>query len=309
MYRSTRVVVLMLSLSLSAAAPALAQGKSEGKERGRDKQTKAEAKPGKQHQKADKAEKRQDDKAGRADKAGRSDTRGQAARAQGADKQAKRKYHQAVRKQDMRPSVVRFANSNRASDRIAAGAVARANARGLRDDDVVIRRSGERIQLVNRSGVTLLDLDERKARDLGNWRVSPVNDRVKEGAPAFCRSGEGHPVWGRQWCLDKGFGLGEYRNLRWGRTDVSDIRLGRNTDTGDLTRAVLVDVLGDVVFNRLGLHAVTLGYADPLVGSWIGEPAGPRVLRISSGGYPVAEIVDNNRDDRGDVLLVALRPW
>lgn len=33
--------------------------------------------------------------------------------------------------------------------------------------------------------------------------------RVRESpGPAFCRSGAGHPVHGRVWCLEKGFGLG-----------------------------------------------------------------------------------------------------
>ena len=27
-------------------------------------------------------------------------------------------------------------------------------------------------------------------------------------APSFCRSGAGHPVHGREWCVQKGFGLG-----------------------------------------------------------------------------------------------------
>ena len=27
-------------------------------------------------------------------------------------------------------------------------------------------------------------------------------------SPSFCRSGAGHPVHGRAWCIDKGFGLG-----------------------------------------------------------------------------------------------------
>jgi hypothetical protein len=42
-----------------------------------------------------------------------------------------------------------------------------------------------------------------------NVRVTPrAQDRGRGNAPAFCRSGEGHPVHGRQWCRDKGFGLG-----------------------------------------------------------------------------------------------------
>jgi hypothetical protein len=63
------------------------------------------------------------------------------------------------------------------------------------------------------------------------------------------------------------------------------------------------------VFNRLGLHALTLGYTDPLTGVWLGEPTGPRVLRVTSGNVPIAEIYDDNRDDRADALIVALRPW
>lgn len=39
--------------------------------------------------------------------------------------------------------------------------------------------------------------------------------------PAFCRSGEGHPVHGRQWCYEKGFGIGSGVLLdRRGRTDT-----------------------------------------------------------------------------------------
>jgi hypothetical protein len=72
---------------------------------------------------------------------------------------------------------------------------------------------------------------------------------------------------------------------------------------------VLLDVLGDVVFNRLAVHAITLGLVDPLTGMWLGEPIGPRVLLVSAGDRPIAEIVDVNRDDRADVFLVALRPW
>lgn len=39
-------------------------------------------------------------------------------------------------------------------------------------------------------------------------RSKDKNGRKGKG-PAFCRSGEGHPVHGRQWCRDKGFGLGD----------------------------------------------------------------------------------------------------
>jgi hypothetical protein len=52
-----------------------------------------------------------------------------------------------------------------------------------------------------------------------------------------------------------------------------------------------------------------MGYTDPLTGVWLGEATGPRVLRITSGSIPIAEIVDDNRDNQADVLVVALKPW
>jgi hypothetical protein len=57
------------------------------------------------------------------------------------------------------------------------------------------------------------------------------------------------------------------------------------------------------------LHALTLGYTDPLAGTWRSEATGPNVLLVNSGTRPVAELVDTNRDQRSDLMLVALRPW
>lgn len=49
--------------------------------------------------------------------------------------------------------------------------------------------------------------------------------------PSFCRSGAGHPVHGRRWCLRKGFGLGRdvlFDTRRRGRTRLGDIVIGRD---------------------------------------------------------------------------------
>ena len=35
------------------------------------------------------------------------------------------------------------------------------------------------------------------------------------GGPKFCRTGSGHPVFGRRWCLEKGFGLGDRDDVFW----------------------------------------------------------------------------------------------
>src|SRR3569832_970707 len=54
-----------------------------------------------------------------------------------------------------------------------------------------------------------------RQRSQGNTRViAPTRHSnvstgsCKGGAPAVCRSGAGHPVYGRSWCVEKGFGLG-----------------------------------------------------------------------------------------------------
>ena len=199
-----------------------------------------------------------------------------------------------------------FAVSNKHGQRLAGLAVARANRGGLRDDELVITPVGNRTRVLNRSGVLLLDLDDD--RDVGRWKVVGEPDRDLKGAPSFCRSGAGHPVFGRQWCIDKGFGLGSDGNVRWGRVVNPDVVLRRRVDTNPLDRAALLYLLGDVAFNRLAAHAITLGLVEPLAGRWLGEPTGPRVLLLTSGDRPVAEIVDVNRDNRAEMLVVALRP-
>lgn len=36
-----------------------------------------------------------------------------------------------------------------------------------------------------------------------------VRTNRRGNAPKFCRTGAGHPVHGRRWCVEKGFGLGD----------------------------------------------------------------------------------------------------
>ena len=209
----------------------------------------------------------------------------------------------------MPQSVRRYATSRRAQDVMVASAVAHAFARG-RGNDFRIDQDGNGMRLRNRNGDRLLYLDDESARDLGRWRVGVIGDEVRDGSPAFCRSGEGHPVWGRQWCLDKGFGLGTYEDYRWGRTDdIGDVVFAPASIGGSLIGDALANVLGRSAFNRLALHAVTLGLVQPLVGRWVTDANGPQMLMVNSGTVPVAEVVDANRDNRADNLLVALRSW
>jgi hypothetical protein len=219
------------------------------------------------------------------------------------------KFERIASRSSMPASVRSFANSRRAQDLILAAAVSHAFARG-RGDDVRIVQEGNIVRLVNRNSQPLVYLDDERARNLGRWRVGVVDDAVRDGGPAFCRSGAGHPVWGREWCLDKGFGLGSYDDFRWGRTDdPGDLVFARSSLGGSLIGTALSSLLGSTAYNRLALHAVTLGLVEPLVGRWVADPGGPQVLFVNSGQYPVAELVDVNRDYRADNMLVALRSW
>ena len=211
---------------------------------------------------------------------------------------------------EVRPAVRTYVISNKPSQFVTGGAVAYALARGAPENALLVVPAANVVSLRNRKGDVLVELDDNRARTLGAWQVAPLNDQVNSGAPSFCRSGAGHPVWGRQWCLDKGFGLGTQQNVRWGTTrSVSDIIFGRRVNSGVVPRDMLLNILGPVAFDRLALHAVTLGYTDPLTGVWHSEATGPDVLFVNSGRVPIAEFVDTNRDQRPELMLVALRPW
>lgn len=294
--------VLLMLAGFGTAADVQAQGRGRGSEK-QDQQSQAkDAKPqqkGRAQAQRQEEQPRQDGAQRQNDKPANPAARGQS------------KFKRDVAMNDVRPDVRRFAASKRAPERLAAGAVSRAFARGVKDDELSITSASDRVHIRNRAGVLLLDMDDDRARNLGHWNVVPIGTNVSSGAPAFCGSGAGHPVWGRQWCIDKGFGLGRYRDVNWGRTtSISDIIFGRPiVDRETLLRDALVSTVGNVVLDRLGLHALTLGYTEPLSGVWVAQPTGAQVLLVNSGTYPVAEVVDLDRDNRADMMVFALRPW
>lgn len=307
--RSTRLIRFTLCLAvMSAMASASAQGKGGGQGRGGDKDNKPDKA---QNRGADKANKR--DKAVKAankstNKPGKPDKTFRADKPGNAVGQGRRAEVRELGGEVFRSDVHSLASSNKHGERLVGRAISQAHKRGLSDAELVITPSGQRMLITNRAGDLLLDLDDD--RDMGVWKAVSARETNKEGSPSFCRSGAGHPVWGRQWCVDKGFGLGLDQDVRWSRViGIDNVVFRRDVSDADLSRNVLLDVLGDVVFNRLATHAITLGFVDPLAGRWIGQPTGgPRVLLLSSGARPVAEVVDVNRDGRADLLLVATRP-
>jgi hypothetical protein len=204
--------------------------------------------------------------------------------------------------------VRRMGESRRRHEAVVGRAAAIGTVWGLAPASLVVRTERDVVRVANHRNELLLDLDERRARELGAWELSRIDhQRVRGNAPSFCRTGEGHPVWGREWCIRQGFGLGSDGVVRWSRAPVGDVVYRRHSDRTRLDRVTLVDVLGDVVFGRLALHALGMGYDRPLTGVWIAEPAAPRILRIYAGDAVVAEMVDLDRNDRVDVLYVAHR--
>lgn len=153
--------------------------------------------------------------------------------------------------------------------------------------------------------------DDRRTTDRRDTRTGDRNARGANGqrGPKFCqRGGDGHPVHGRQWCRDKGFGTGS--GTVWNdRGTLGDIifgspRDGRRDDRrGTVSQGGLADVLGDVVFGRLDSQRQRLGGTAPLEGRWIQPRDGAMVLQIRSGNVPVAELTDVNGDGRVDYAL------
>lgn len=121
--------------------------------------------------------------------------------------------------------------------------------------------------------------------------------------PAFCRSGAGHPVFGRRWCVEKGFGLG---HARWRRGDLGDIIFRRypRRHGSILDRPGLEEILGDIILGRLLESAGVRHRRAPVTGRWLQlEDSGARVLQLRSGSLPLAELSDLDLDGRVDVLL------
>jgi hypothetical protein len=146
--------------------------------------------------------------------------------------------------------------------------------------------------------------DRRSDRDR-RGEMDRRSGQARGGSPAFCRSGAGHPVRGPQWCLDKGFGLG---SERWDRASWGDIIFGqprdrRRYDNGaNMNRGVLGDVLGDVVLRRFESYGQQRG-SGAITGQWLQGVDG-RILQLSIGGQPFAQLLDSRGRGRADTVLL-----
>ncbi|CAN5817707.1 hypothetical protein BH23GEM9_BH23GEM9_15500 [soil metagenome] len=148
------------------------------------------------------------------------------------------------------------------------------------------------------------DLERRRQleRDRGRSH-DPWGYQTRSSAsngPPFCRSGAGHPVHGRQWCREKGFGLGydHWERDGWGRLTM---RQPRNHQQ-QLGRNLLIDMLGSATFRRFESYGSNYG-RGAVSGYWVND-WGANVLELHIGGIPFARLVDSNRDGRVDRVLL-----
>ena len=102
---------------------------------------------------------------------------------------------------------------------------------------------------------------------------------------------------GRQWCRDKGFGLGrDHARDIWGDIIFRDRRYSNR----QLSRSTLGDILGSVVLGRFDSYGRTYYGNGTLNGRWIDNRAS--VLQLYMGSVPIARLIDTNRDGRVDTV-------
>ena len=231
----------------------------------------------------------------------------------------------------------------------AQGAQAQERERRDEDDDRTERREDRSRR--DRDADRDTDRERRRRRDRGNEEDREERDRSerdkrgerskrgrgKRGrGPKFCRTGEGHPVHGREWCIEQGFGLGDaryddrydddrygdgrygdYDRRRWRRVEARDIAL----DVGLLDRFrdgldedALRRTLGRDAFFRLREHQRRLrrrgrleGRLEGGGGILSGDRGGERVLRVRADGHALARFVDRDGDERVEVVLLRRR--
>lgn len=140
-------------------------------------------------------------------------------------------------------------------------------------------------------------------RDDDDWDDDDYDDRRRKGnGPPFCENGQGHPVHGREWCRDKGYGMGGYDPIWRDRRSNDDIifRLPRQQDSRrSITGSILDSILGRSVYRNVDGHRRAINLSGPLSGYWLDYG---RILQVRSGDVPVAEYRDLDRDGRVDVI-------
>lgn len=132
--------------------------------------------------------------------------------------------------------------------------------------------------------------------------VPAVAQEGRSDGPPFCREGDGHPVHGRTWCVQKGFRLGA--NTVWREADWGGLTLRSVRQSGSIPQTLLEVVVGAEVLDRLEDQRRRLDAGSAMSARWLAAEGGGTVLQVFSGRTPIAELADWNRDGRVDLLLL-----
>ena len=222
--------------------------------------------------------------------------------AQGNSSRARQQQELQRQRQQARETARRAADRRQAveSERLRRQRAANRAGLVLRRNDSYDRAQRDRDRRYDRERDRRYDLDRnrrydpRDIYDRGDI-FERRDDRYDARGPAFCRSGEGHPVKGRQWCRDKGFGLGRERSRDiWGDIIFRD----RRYDDRMMSRSVLGNILGSVVLGRFDSYGRTYYGNAPLNGRWLDSRAS--VLQLYMGSVPIAWLIDTTHDGRVD---------
>jgi hypothetical protein len=225
--------------------------------------------------------------------------------AQGNSNRARQQQELQRQRQEARREAQRAAERRQDTERLRRQQQANRAGLVLRRNDDYERARREAYERARREEYERARRD-RDRRDTRNdpWDILRGRDddrydrrdgRYNSRGPAFCRSGEGHPVKGRQWCRDKGFGLGSERSRDiWGDIIYRD----RRYDNRQLSRSTLGDILGSVVLGRFDSYGRSYYGSGSLNGRWLDSRAS--VLQLYMGSMPIARLIDTNRDGRVD---------
>jgi hypothetical protein len=173
------------------------------------------------------------------------------------------------------------------------------------DRDRERQRQWEREQARQRELDRQREMDRRREYERQReWERQRGYGYDQRPGPSFCRDGSGHPVKGRQWCRDKGFGLGNSRAV-WERARWDDVilRQPRRRDQDRIGRGTLGDILGDVVLRRFESYGRDQYGRGDMYGHWYDDADGS-ILELTIGGVPFARLVDTNRNGRVNTVLL-----
>lgn len=121
-------------------------------------------------------------------------------------------------------------------------------------------------------------------------------------SPDFCRSGAGHPVHGRVWCVQRGYSLES--GTVWDKAEWADVVLRAPRRAGVIPGASLPDVVGDDIVAKLEDQRRRIEAYTPLAARWLPAEGEGVVLQVFSGRTVIAELLDSDGNGRVDLVLL-----